>query len=264
MHKLKLLIVDDNIQYCNALEAFFGGTDIFDVLPSAYNGVCVPDRVRIDNPDVMILDMVMPHTDGIGVLQQLRDGGLMERIRIFANSSFIDEGVVRLSQELGVAYFMAKPMQPQSMMERMIDILEMNNRCNQGGQGNVAIVAKPPKRDVSREQMITNYLRILGVPAHASGYIYLKTGIDYCVENYGKVLGITTIVYPYIAKVHDSMPKRVERNIRHAIEYAWNYGNIEAQHRIFGYTVTDTKGRPTNKEFIALITDKVVLQLKYR
>ena len=112
--------------------------------------------------------------------------------------------------------------------------------------------------------MITNYLRIFGIFVHVSGYIFLKTAIDYCIEHYGKVFGMTTVVYPYVADIHNSLPKRVERNIRHAIEYAWDYGNINAQHRIFGYTVNDMKGRPTNKEFIALITDRTVTQLKHR
>lgn len=253
--KQKLLLADDNRKYCLVLREYLDRAGAFEVLPYAHDGEMAVELIEGYRPNILILDMVMPKLDGIGVLRRIRELGLSGSISVFANSSFIDDNIVRCAQELGVVYFFAKPLNEELMVARITEFALDGHRT----EGGFLV-----RRDMDRERIILNYLRALGVPPHMSGYLFLKTDIDYCVERYQTVIGLTTAVYPYVAKIHDTAPGRVERNIRHAIEYAWNYGDIDAQHRIFGYTVNDMKGRPTNKEFIALITDRTVTQLKHR
>lgn len=261
MIKKKLLIADDNEQYCKLLISCFEKSDAFDILAPAHDGAQALMRAQADRPDVMILDMVMPVMDGIGVLQAMNRQDLMRYTSVFASSPFIDDRIVSYSQELGVMYFFAKPLSEEQLVDRVLHFVAA------GSPGayapNTEFFIRPQGKDSGREQIISNYLRVVGVPLHVSGYTYLKSAVDYCVEHYGSVIGLTTAVYPYVAQKHGSEQRRVERNIRHAIEYAWDYGDIEAQHKLFGYTVNDMKGRPTNKEFIALITDRVVAQLAH-
>ena len=261
MDRKKLLIADDNQQYCKILTDCFARCGVFDILPPAFDGAQALERLRSDSPHIMILDMVMPVMDGIGVLQAMKESGLSKQTSVFANSSFIDDDIIRYSQELGVVYFFAKPLNEDQMLDRVLRFVSMGSSA--GTLRSSEFYVRPPRVNTGREQIIANYLRAVGVPPHISGYVFLKSAIDYCVEHYGTIIGLTTIVYPYVAHKHSSERRRVERNVRHAIEYAWDYGDIETQHKLFGYTVNDLKGRPTNKEFIALITDRVVAHLAY-
>ncbi len=262
MPSLRILIADDNPQYCAALEDYFKKSGIFEVMPFVSNGAALLTCVTGDSPpDVIILDMIMPQLDGLSALRTMMEMGLTEKIKVFANSTIINENLVMLAQKLGAVFFLSKPMEPQLMLERILSIVGQDT----SSKSDSSVLIRPKvARDAAAEQMTTNYIRMLCVPAHSSGYLYLKTAICYCVEHYGTIISITTVVYPYVASVHNATPGRVERNIRYAIEYAWEHGNINAQHKIFGYTVNDKMGRPTNKEFVALITDRVVYQLKYR
>ena len=175
-------------------------------------------------------------------------------------SSLTSEEVVKLTQSLGMAYFIAMPTPPEKICRTVVRLLGILQQDSANGQQK-----KPEKRrDFDRERTISNYLHIIGISPHVSGYAFLKAAIEYCVENYGRRICVTTEVYPEVARVCNSTPKRVERNIRTAIDRAWFRGDIEMQHKLFGYTVNDNKGRPTNKECIAMLTDRIVMRQKYR
>ncbi len=266
MKKLRLQIIDDNLEYCKSLEEYFLSSGYFDVLPSAHDGYEALSAFQACAPDVALLDMVMPHMDGIEFLRQIRQLGLSGSAKIIANSPFVDEELVRLAQSLGTSYFLAKPMEFQYVLARVMDVTGGGTMSATEHAAFQTMLSKQ-RRDVSREEIIANDLRVIGVPAHITGYSYLKESIDYCVERYGQRISLTTAVYPHVAKKFSTTPTRVERNVRSAIECAWDNGgvsNIDAQHKIFGYTVSDLKGRPTNKEFIAMLSDRTVQKLKHR
>ena len=263
MKKIKLQIIDDNPDYCARLEEYLLSSGYFEVLPSAHDGIMALQSFETQLPDVALVDMVMPRMDGIELLRQLRKRGFS--FKVIANSPFVDEEMVQLAQSLGASYFLAKPMEFSYVLARIVDVA--GTATDDSDRAALRSMLSKDRRDVTRDEIIFNYLRVLGVPAHVTGYWYLKESIDYWVEHYGQLIGLTTEVYPHVAKKFNTTGLRVERNLRHAIECAWDNGgmaSIDAQHKIFGYTVNDAKGRPTNKEFIALIADRTVHKLKKR
>lgn len=266
MKRIKLQIIDDNLDYCMRLEEYMRASGFFEVLPSAHDGMEALKSFERELPEVALVDMVMPHMDGIELLRQLRERGYTPRI--IANSPFIDEELVRMAQSLGASYFLAKPMEFCYVLARVVEVAGVGGAgMDEAERAAFKSMLAKERRDVNRDEIIANYLRVLGVPAHITGYWYLKECVDYWVEHYGQLIGLTTCVYPHVAKKFNTTPVRVERNLRHAIESAWDNGgvaSIDAQHKIFGYTVNDAKGRPTNKEFIAMIADRTVHKLKRR
>ena len=261
MKKIRLQIVDDNLEYCLRLGEYMLSSGYFEVLPSAHDGFEALARFEADPPDVALVDMVMPHMDGIELLRQLRERGLS--FKVVANSPFIDEELVRMAQSLGACYFLAKPMEFRYVLARVVDVAGagMDERERAVFQS----MLTQQRRDVDRDEIIANYLRVLGFPAHITGYWYAKESIDYWVEHYGQPISLTKTVYPHVARKFCATPLRVERNLRHAIECAWSNGgvaSVDAQHKIFGYTVNDAKGRPTNKEFVAMIADRAVHRIR--
>ena len=268
MKKIKFQIVDDNLDYCMKLEEYMRSCGYFDMLPSVHDGFEALKSFETELPDVALVDVVMPHMDGIELLRKLQERGYVGTVKVIANSPFVDEELVQMAQSLGAAFFFVKPMEFQYVLARVIDVAGAGGTwMDEAERAKLRGMLSRQQRDVGRDEVIANYLRVLGVPAHITGYWYLKESIDYCVEHYGQVIGMTTVVYPHVAQKFGTTGVRVERNLRHAIECAWDNGgvsSIDAQHKIFGYTVNDAKGRPTNKEFIAMIADRTVHKLKRR
>lgn len=260
MANYHLLIVDDNLRQSSMLADRFikeGGWSA-DICCNAADAL---DFFTKKSPDIALIDMLMPEMDGAEFMMQCRERKLGEKTKFIALSSLTSEEIIKLTQSLGMAYFIAMPTSPDSIYRRVARLV--------GALQEGSAATKRQKRaekdyDADREQIITNYLHIIGISPHVSGYRYLKIAIEYSVENYGKKLCVTTDIYPEVARICKSTPKRVERNIRTAIDRAWFHGNIEMQHKMFGYTVNDNKGRPTNKECIAMLTDRTVMRQKYR
>ncbi|MCE5234551.1 MAG: sporulation transcription factor Spo0A [Clostridiaceae bacterium] len=263
MKKIRLQIVDDNLEYCLRMEEYMLSSGYFDILPSAHDGAEALKYFETELPDVALVDMVMPHMDGIELLRQLRQRGYA--FKVVANSPFIDEEIVRMAQGLGASYFLAKPMEFQYVLARVMEVAGAG--MDESERTEFQSMLARARRDVNRDEIVANYLRAIGLPAHVTGYWYLKESIDYWVERYGQPVSLTKQVYPHVAQKFGTTATRVERNLRHAIECAWDNGgvaSIDAQHKLFGYTVNDAKGRPTNKEFIAMIADRTVHRLKRR
>ena len=246
-----VLIADNSEEFCNALTAILQRTDGFQVLGTANDGEQAIRKVIESKPRILVLDMMLAKKDGIAVLKAIST--LEHRPVVLATSGFITDYVAASAANLGVRYLMLKPCDMGALVEHMEEI--------RGGESRRKPDAQRPS-PASIETMVTSIIHEIGVPAHIKGYQYLREAIIIAVGDMDVINAITKVLYPQVAKTFQTTPSRVERAIRHAIEVAWDRGDLDTLQRFFGYTVSNTKGKPTNSEFIALIADKLQLQMK--
>ena len=246
-----VIIADNSEEFCSALAAAVQRTEGFQVLGTANDGEQAIRMVTERKPNILVLDMMLAKKDGISVLKAIST--LQPRPIVLATSGFITDYVASAAASLGVRYLMLKPCDLTALVERLEEIrggeTQRQPSARHTGQANI-------------ETMVTSIIHEIGVPAHIKGYQYLREAIIIAVEDMDVINAITKILYPQVAKTFQTTPSRVERAIRHAIEVAWDRGDLDTLQRFFGYTVSNTKGKPTNSEFIALIADKLQLQLK--
>ena len=202
-------------------------------------------------PNILVLDLMLAKQDGLSVLKAIAT--MPHKPITLATSHFVTDYVASAAANLGVRYLMLKPFDIEVLVERLKEL--------RGGDAVQKDTAHYPAV-TSIESMVTNVIHEIGVPAHIKGYQYLREAIMIAVEDMDVINAITKVLYPQVAKTFQTTPSRVERAIRHAIEVAWDRGDLDTLQRFFGYTVSNTKGKPTNSEFIALIADKLQLQLK--
>ena len=246
-----VIIADSAEEFCNALSNALQRTDGFRVLGTATDGEQVIRMVTEHKPAILVLDMMLSKRDGISVLKAIHS--LPDRPLVLATSGFITDYVASCVAGLGVQYLMLKPCDIATLVERLEEL--------RGGETRQQPV-KGHTGPTNIETMVTSIIHEIGVPAHIKGYQYLREAIILAVEDMDVINAITKVLYPQVAKTFQTTPSRVERAIRHAIEVAWDRGDLDTLQRFFGYTVSNTKGKPTNSEFIALIADKLQLQLK--
>ena len=250
-HTSTVFIADSAEDFCSGLTAALQRADGFRVVGTAGDGEQAIRMIEEKKPDILVLDLMLAKKDGISVLKAIAN---MEHKPItIATSAFLTEYVSTAAANLGVRYLMLKPCDMAALVERMEEI--------RGGES----LRYPVQRrndKVSIETLVTNIIHEIGVPAHIKGYQYLREAIIIAVNDMDVINAITKVLYPQVAKNFGTTPSRVERAIRHAIEVAWDRGDLDTLQRFFGYTVSNTKGKPTNSEFIALIADKLQLQLK--
>ena len=246
-----VMIADNTEDFCQGLTAALQRTGGFQVIGTACDGEQAVRMVTERKPDILVLDMMLPKRDGISILKAI---SAMERKPItLATSGFVTDYVASAAANLGVRYLMLKPCDMTALVERLQEI--------RGGENQRKTLARRPDK-TSIETMVTGIIHEIGVPAHIKGYQYLREAIIIAVNDMDVINAITKVLYPQVAKTFQTTPSRVERAIRHAIEVAWDRGDLDTLQRFFGYTVSNTKGKPTNSEFIALIADKLQLQLK--
>ena len=250
-HTSAVFIADSAEDFCSGLTAALQRADGFRVVGTAGDGEQAIRMIEEKKPDILVLDLMLAKKDGISVLKAIAN---MEHKPItLATSAFLTEYVSTAAANLGVRYLMLKPCDMAALVERMEEI--------RGGESlRVGPKRLPDKTGI--ETMVTNIIHEIGVPAHIKGYQYLREAIILAVNDMDVINAITKVLYPQVAKTFGTTPSRVERAIRHAIEVAWDRGDLDTLQRFFGYTVSNTKGKPTNSEFIALIADKLQLQLK--
>ena len=251
MENCKTVVIADNSEeFCASLTAALKRAEGFQVLGTANDGEQAIRMVSEKKPDILVLDLMLAKQDGISVLKNIST--MERRPVVFATSGFVTDYVASAAAGLGVRYLMSKPCDLSALVERMEEVRSSGSkpvpaiRSNGGGI----------------EAMVTNIIHEIGVPAHIKGYQYLREAIIIAVNDMDVINAITKVLYPQVAKTFQTTPSRVERAIRHAIEVAWDRGDLDTLQRFFGYTVSNTKGKPTNSEFIALIADKLQLQLK--
>ncbi len=252
MDNLATVIIADNGQdFCNALTSVLQRSGGFQVLGTANDGEQAISLVLERKPKILVLDMMLKKQDGISVLKAIST--MEQKPTVLATSSFITDYVTSAAASLGARYLMLKPCDMQTLVERLEEIRGTDRR--RPG-------TPTPVQSSNIEALVTNIIHEIGVPAHIKGYQYLREAIILAVEDMDVINAITKVLYPQVAKTFQTTPSRVERAIRHAIEVAWDRGDLDTLQRFFGYTVSNTKGKPTNSEFIALIADKLQLQLK--
>lgn len=265
MNKICVAIVDDNERICNLLEEILSPEEDMEVVGKALDGAAGMELIEEKAPDVVLLDLVMPKLDGLGVLERCRNGNLKKRPTFIVLSAIGQEGITEQAFELGASYYIMKPFDNAAVIGRIRRV-----RGEAPAQAKVFSLSGrviPPEGDQTYlernlESDVTDMIHEIGVPAHIKGYQYLRDAIMMSVEDSEMLGSITKVLYPSIAKKHRTTPSRVERAIRHAIEVAWSRGKMDTINDIFGYTVSNGKGKPTNSEFIALISDKIRLDYK--
>lgn len=261
MKSVKVLVVDDNKRIVSLLKEALNMEEEIEVVGSASDGEDALRKIHLLKPDVVLLDLIMPKIDGLGVMERLKeysDDGEMPKIIVV--SAVSQENITEKAFALGAAYYILKPFDTRVLLSRVKEV----GRHEEGEQKVINTVFANPyyQQSNSLENQVTEIIHEIGVPAHIKGYQYLRDAIILSVND-GEIMGsITKYLYPTIAKKYKTTPSRVERAIRHAIEVAWSRGRMETIEELFGYTVNSRKGKPTNSEFVALIADKIRLEYK--
>lgn len=250
---VRVLIADDNREFCELLKDFLSQQPDFELVGVAYNGLEALQILEETRPNVVILDIIMPHLDGIGVLEKFASSSLPYRPKFIILTALGQEAITQRAVELGADYYIVKPFNFSVLASRI-------KQLGDGTASSIPFVAPAKPRNL--DMAVTNIIHEIGVPAHIKGYHYLRDAILMVVEEINLLGGITKELYPMIAHKYNTTPSRVERAIRHAIELAWDRGNVDAISKFFGYTVSMAKGKPTNSEFIAMIADKLRLETK--
>lgn len=252
------MVADDNREFCNLLSEFMSSQEDINLVATANNGLDAVDKVHEHEPDVLILDIIMPHLDGLGVLERLNSNG-SHRPRVIVLTAFGQESITQQALRLGADYYVLKPFNIEVLIRRIRD-LQNTGAPTLSNFNNTYTVKEKPKIDMESE--ITNMLHEIGVPAHIKGYQYLRYAIYLVIDDIGILNRVTKALYPEIAIKFNTTPNRVERAIRHAIETAWERSDFDTINSMFRYTIRNDKGKPTNSEFIALLADKLRLKMK--
>lgn len=244
---IKILIADDNREFCELLKEFISQENDLQLVGVANNGVEALEIINNEQPDVVVLDIIMPHLDGIGVLEKLSQSDLPKRPKVIMLTAFGQESITQRAVDLGADYYILKP----------FDFTVLANRIRQLYDGASVLQYTPVVKTKNLDVAVTNVIHEMGVPAHIKGYQYLREAILMVIDDVSLLGAVTKELYPMIAQKYQTTPSRVERAIRHAIELAWDRGNVEMMNRFFGYTINLERGKPTNSEFIAMIADRL-------
>lgn len=251
---VEVLLVDDNREFCNLLKDYIENVEEFEVVGLAHNGNEGLEKIKELKPDVLILDLIMPHLDGIGVMEEMNEMSISKDIKTIVLTAFGQKDITKRVVELGADYYIMKPFDLEKLVDRIKQM--MNNNLEEtedfiiSGEDNQSI-----------EVQITKILHKLGVPSHIKGYLYLREAIESVVKNVELLGAITKELYPEVADTFDTTSSRVERAIRHAIEVAWKRGNEKELKKYFENTLSNDS-KPTNSQFIARIADELRLKLK--
>ncbi len=265
MEKIKVFLADDNKELVAMVDSYLATQDDMEVIGLAYNGQDCLKQLAEKEPDVLILDIIMPHLDGLMVLESLREEKMEKFPHVIMLTAFGQEDVTKRAVDLGASYFILKPFDMERLVRHIRQLSSKSTKVKQVSQPSAATTAtssvkqtetKPKSLDAS----ITSIIHEIGVPAHIKGYLYLREAITMVYNDIELLGSITKILYPNIAKKYNTTASRVERAIRHAIEVAWSRGNVDSISSLFGYTVSLSKAKPTNSEFIAMVADKLRLE----
>jgi len=250
--KIRVLVADDNAEFCEMLQRFIQSQSDLKSAGIARDGVKVVELIKKAQPDVVLLDIIMPHLDGIGVLERLNQMPLEKRPHVIVLTAFGQERMTQETLALGADYFVLKPFDLDVLAQRIRQVVRNE-------------VARPVVRPVETNNLeveVTGLIHGVGIPAHIKGYHYLRSAILRVVERVELLGAVTKELYPEVAEEFDTTASRVERAIRHAIEVAWNRGNVELINDLFGHTISSERGKPTNSEFIAMLADKLRMDMK--
>jgi len=254
-NKKTVVIVDDNRDFCANVRDFLSTVEDYEVVGVAYDGKAGYEMVLELKPDLLLTDIVMPVMDGLSLMSRIaNNNGLGKKPKTIVFSASGYDSIIANATRLGAYFYFIKPFEMTALLDRMDEIT-----AEKGGD-NAQGVSFNRIKDL--ETNITMYIQQLGVPAHIKGYQYIRDAIMMVIEDMDAINSITKFLYPTVAKHYNTTSSRVERAIRHAIEVAWDRGNPDILNELFGYTILSTRGKPTNSEFIAMIADKIRLEMK--
>ena len=249
--KKKVLLADASEEFRRLFAAALDGEDDLELAGSTGSGEELLELARRRQPDVIVTDLVLSGMDGLTVLEELGE----DKPPVVVLSSFTGAALAEQAAARGADYLMLKPCRIPSLMERVRQLTQPFPGLAQEAEG-------PEVRDLERQ--VTHIIHDIGVPAHIKGYQYLREAICLAVDDMEIINAVTKVLYPEVAKRYGTTASRVERAIRHAIEVAWDRGDLETLQKYFGYTVSNAKGKPTNSEFIAMIADRISLESRGR
>ena len=246
MNKIKVLMIDDNVQLIEAVKEYFKSSKSIEISSEAYDGLDGMKKIEEATYDVIVLDLIMPKKDGLYVLEQMKNKNMNKKVIVA--TSYNTSEVIREVSDYGVNYYILKPFDFDDLEKRILDL------CNKKKEGkNIDLHYN------NLQISITKILHELGIPSHIKGYQYIRDGVSMIFENPDMIGGITKELYPELAQKFDTTVSRVERAIRHAIEVSWNRGNWDLMEEIFGNSVDIDRAKPTNSEFIVTVADKLRL-----
>jgi len=264
--KISVIIADDNKEFCNILNDYLLNQRDIVVTGIAKDGVEALKLIQEKKPDLVVLDIIMPHLDGLGVLERLNSMNLDPMPRIIVLSAVGQDKITQRAITLGADYYVVKPFDMDVFTKRIRQMFnntiysdETKKTVSMIDTAEIRINRNEPT-DLQAE--ITSIIHEIGVPAHIKGYMYLREAISMVVNDIELLSAVTKELYPSIAKKYNTTASRVERAIRHAIEVAWSRGQVDTINKLFGYTIHNDKGKPTNSEFIAMVADKLRLKNK--
>ncbi len=262
MSHLDVAIADDNDKILDLLEEIINMDSELSVVGKARNGEEMCQIIKRKQPDVVLLDLIMPKMDGLSVMEQVnKDRTLKKRPNFIVVTAVGQEKITEDAFEKGASYYIMKPFNNQMLLNRIKTTRTMFHTPDKKQDDGME---SSSTYEENLENRVTSMLHEIGIPAHIKGYHYLRDAIMMAVEDMDVLNAITKVLYPTVAKKYQTTSSRVERAIRHAIEVAWNRGKLDTLDELFGYTVSTGKGKPTNSEFIALIADTIQLEYKHR
>ena len=251
---IKIILADDSMDFCEMLHMQLENYTGIQVVGKVQDGQELLTQIWEKQPDMIVVDAMLSKKDGLSVIRALQEAHLKKMPSVFVVSSFSSERMMAEAMALKVSYFTIKPCDLADLARRIAAHNTVMPVFNDPGKN------LPP--EVELEMRVTNIIHDIGVPAHIKGYQYLRDAILMAIEDEEIINAVTKRLYPAVAKKHDTTSSRVERAIRHAIEVAWDRGDVDVLNSYFGYTIHTGRGKPTNSEFIAMISDRFRLQLK--
>ncbi len=261
-NRLKLMASEDCTTFDRESVDMFNRYSIdLSFLPK--DGFKIIEIIESSSPDVVVMDLFLPRIDAIGIITTIHKNRRIEMPKFIVISNFSRPALEKEVLSAGATFFMVKPVSCSDIIERIVTPSHFSMLQRRKAEANAKYSANIHMFENSSVKVkITDVLHQIGVPAHIKGYHYLRSSIMMCIENPEVINAVTKQLYPAVAQRFDTTPSRVERAIRHAIEVAWDRGDIDVLNSYFGYTIHNSRGKPTNSEFIAMISDKLSLQFK--
>ena len=252
MEIIRVMLADDNRSLLKLLSDYLGRQPDIEVVAAVSDGVEIPEGVREHAPDILVMDIIMPRQDGFMALEKLGQPDFPVKPRVIVLTGLARDDFIMRAIRLGASYYMVKPFDMNLLYERIVEI------ARDQPQPVAAAAAEGPEETL--DEQITNLFLTLGIPAHIKGYQYLREAVHMVLDNHDVINRITKELYPGIARKFDTSASKVERAMRHAIEVAWSRGRLEAVNQMYGYRVFAREDKPTNGEFIAMISDKLAVR----
>lgn len=248
---IRVILATGSKEYAATLTKALSKDGFISVLANAVNGNELVDQAILFKPDVIVSDLLLTHKDAIAAFKEIK-AELDKTPEMFLLLPYEDSDIVNEAVEAGISRLILKPCDMDTLASKVRNYKSIKKFENVGLND-----------DAKMELYVTNIMHNIGVPAHIKGYYFLRKAIIMAIEDISVVNSITKVLYPAVAKYYKTTPSRVERAMRHAIEVAWDRGDVDVLNTFFGFTISNLKGKPTNSEFISMIADHIILQRKH-